>query len=286
VTDAQVRKLMEEMSKHGRISDAAMKAGMHRQTARKYVEAGELPSTMAAPRDWRTRTDLFEEHWPEIEARLRATPELEAKTVFELLQEQHPDRYEEGQLRTLQRRVKQWRAAQGPEREVVFAKAGRPAEPDARLAPCGDIGADALAGEAAVAAVDQDMEAHIGDLRLGGEFGESVFVHIGGGVKEIDRLSIRPIMLLSPCGHILHLPDEGRDADAAADPDLMPVVIESEAAIRPFERDRLTNAQRGAQAVGVVAQFLDHDNQIRSSASSSLFAHSGDDSSSYRQDAR
>ena len=128
VTDAQVRKLMEEMSKHGRVGDAAMKAGMHRQTARKYVAAGELPSTMVAPRDWRTRPDPFEAHWPDIEARLRATPELEAKTVFELLQEQHPGRYEEGQLRTLQRRVKRWRAAHGPDREVVFAQQHRPGE--------------------------------------------------------------------------------------------------------------------------------------------------------------
>src|SRR4029079_11144529 len=94
----------------------------------KYVAAGELPSTMVAPRDWRTRPDPFEEHWPEIETRLRATPELEAKTVFELLQEQHPGRYEDGQLRTLQRRVKQWRAAQGPERDVVFAQQHRPGE--------------------------------------------------------------------------------------------------------------------------------------------------------------
>lgn len=128
VTDAQVRKLMEEMSKHGRIGDAAMKADIHRETARKYVAAGKLPSEMTAPRDWRTRPDPFEEHWPEIEARLRATPELEAKTLFELLQEQHPDRYEDGQLRTLQRRIKQWRAAHGPERDVVFGQQHRPGE--------------------------------------------------------------------------------------------------------------------------------------------------------------
>ncbi|MBN1916318.1 MAG: IS21 family transposase [Verrucomicrobia bacterium] len=116
------------MSKHGRIGDAAMKAGMHRQTARKYVAGGELPSTMVAPRDWRTRPDPFEEHWPDIEARLRATPELEAKTLFELLQEAHPDRYETGQLRTLQRRVKHWRSAHGPERDVVLAQQHRAGE--------------------------------------------------------------------------------------------------------------------------------------------------------------
>ncbi|HET9623969.1 MAG TPA: IS21 family transposase [Kofleriaceae bacterium] len=119
---------MEEMSKHGRISDAARKADMHRETARKYVTSGKLPSEMAAPRDWRTRPDPFEEHWPAVEARLRATPELEAKTVFELLQEEHPGRYEEGQLRTLQRRIKQWRAAHGPERAVVFGQQHRPGE--------------------------------------------------------------------------------------------------------------------------------------------------------------
>jgi hypothetical protein len=119
---------MEEMSKYGQIGEAAMKAGMHRETARKYLDAGELPSTMAAPHDWRTRPDPFEEHWPKVEERLRATPGLEAKTLFELLQEQHPGIYEDGQLRTLQRRVKQWRAAQGPPRDVVFAQQHRPGE--------------------------------------------------------------------------------------------------------------------------------------------------------------
>lgn len=119
---------MEELSKHGRIGDAAMKADMHRETARKYVAAGKLPSEMAVVRDWRTRPDPFEDHWPEIERRLRDLPELEAKTLFELLQEAHPGRYEAGQLRTLQRRVKRWRAAHGPDREVVLAQQHRPGE--------------------------------------------------------------------------------------------------------------------------------------------------------------
>ena len=119
---------MEEMSKHGHIGQAAMKADMDRSTARKYVAAGKLPSELEQPRGWRTREDPFAEHWPEIEARLRATPELEAKTLFGLLQEQYPGRYEDGQLRTLQRHVKQWRAAHGPEREVVLAQQHRPGE--------------------------------------------------------------------------------------------------------------------------------------------------------------
>ena len=119
---------MEEMSKHGRIGDAAMKADMHRETARKYVVAGKLPSELKQSRDWRTRSDPFEEHWPELEAKLRETPELEAKTLFALLQQEHPGRYEDGQLRTLQRHVKRWRAAHGPDREVVLAQQHRPGE--------------------------------------------------------------------------------------------------------------------------------------------------------------
>jgi hypothetical protein len=119
---------MEDLSKHGRIGDAAMKADMHRETARKYIAAGKLPSEMTAVRDWRTRPDPFEEHWPGIEARLRDTPELEAKTLFSLLQEAHPGQYEDGQLRTLQRRVKRWRAAHGPDQEVVLAQQHRPGE--------------------------------------------------------------------------------------------------------------------------------------------------------------
>lgn len=119
---------MEEMTKHGKLGRAAMKAGMDRKTARKYVGAGRLPSELKAPRDWRTRPDPFDEHWPEVQARLEATPELEAKTLFEVLCEEHPDRYAEGQLRTLQRRVKAWRAAHGPDRAVVLGQRHRAGE--------------------------------------------------------------------------------------------------------------------------------------------------------------
>ena len=119
---------MEEMSKHGHIGHAAMKADLDRKTARKYVAAGELPSELAAGRDWRTRPDPFEARWPEVEARLRDTPELEAKTLLELLQEKYPGEHDDGQIRTLQRRVKRWRAEHGADQEVVFGQQHRPGE--------------------------------------------------------------------------------------------------------------------------------------------------------------
>jgi len=128
VSDAQVRKLMEEINKTGRIGRAAMKAGMDRTTARKYVTARKLPSELRRPRDWRTRPDPFAEHWPEVESRLVDEPTLEARTLFEWLLEQHPERYQGGQLRTLQRRMKRWRAERGPEREVELGQRHRPGE--------------------------------------------------------------------------------------------------------------------------------------------------------------
>ncbi|MFH0899128.1 MAG: IS21 family transposase [Pseudomonadota bacterium] len=119
---------MEELTKHGMKGLAAMKAGMDPKTAWKYERAGRLPSEVSVPHDWRTREDPFAEDWAEAEALLLETPSLEAKTVFEVLCERHPGRHEPGELRTLQRRVREWRAAHGPEKEVVLAQEHRPGE--------------------------------------------------------------------------------------------------------------------------------------------------------------
>lgn len=119
---------MEELSKHGNLGRAAMKADMDRKTGKKYLEVGKLPSELKKPRTYSTRPDPFEDDWPWVEEKLRAAPELEAKTVFGALQERRPGRYQDGQLRTLQRRVKRWRATYGPDQEVFFAQEHRPGE--------------------------------------------------------------------------------------------------------------------------------------------------------------
>ena len=127
--DAQVRKLMEEMAKHGRVGLASARAGMDRKTGRKYVAEGKLPSVLKEPRTWRTRVDPFEEDWPALAERLGEAPELEAKTLFELLLSSSPaGKYDPGQLRSLQRRVRLWRATEGPDKEVFFAQVHRPGE--------------------------------------------------------------------------------------------------------------------------------------------------------------
>ena len=59
---------------------------------------------------------------------LSESPAFEAKTLFEVLVGKYPGRYDEGQLRTLQRRVKAWRAERGPDKEVILAQRHRPGE--------------------------------------------------------------------------------------------------------------------------------------------------------------
>lgn len=85
-------------------------------------EDGEVRPThrqaTAAPRTWRTRVDPFEEVWPVVEIWLEAEPERTARELLARLQSTYPDRYPDGQLRTLQRRVKVWRSAKA--QELVF----------------------------------------------------------------------------------------------------------------------------------------------------------------------
>jgi len=106
----------------------AAKAGMTEKTARKYVHSGMLPSQMKQPRDWRTREDSFETVWPEVEAQLKEAPGLEALTLFEDLQRRYPGRFQDGQLRTLQRRVRAWRGLYGPDAEVFFPQVHQPGQ--------------------------------------------------------------------------------------------------------------------------------------------------------------
>ena len=107
---------------------AAAKSGMDEKTARKYVKAGKLPSELKRRRTWRTRADPFAEIWGEVRENLAVNPGLEAKTLFEDLQNRYPGKFSDGQIRTLQRRIKYWRALEGPSKEIYFPQLHRPGE--------------------------------------------------------------------------------------------------------------------------------------------------------------
>lgn len=126
LNDHQVRKLFMERIKKPTISAAAASAGVSERAARKYLKMNKLPSEVMKPHDWKTREDAFEEVWEEVREKLDINPGLQAKTLFWYLQRKYEGRFDDGQLRTLQRRVKAWRATEGPSREVFFDQEHHP----------------------------------------------------------------------------------------------------------------------------------------------------------------
>jgi len=123
VTDQQVRRLFGVRNKYEYQYQAADAAGISSKTARKYLKNGKLPSQCRVEHTWSTRQDPFADDWAFIEQTLIDTKAtLEAKTIFEYLQRAYPGRYHNGQLRTLQRRIKAWKALHGPAKEVFFSQ--------------------------------------------------------------------------------------------------------------------------------------------------------------------
>ena len=127
VTDRQVRCLRTLLKSGKPLKVAAMRVDMDRKTARKYRDLARLPSELEVwPRAWRTREDPFTDVWKEVREKLELSPGLQANTLFAWLQQRYPGRFPNGQLRTLQRRLRQWRAAAGPPKEVFFAQTHHP----------------------------------------------------------------------------------------------------------------------------------------------------------------
>lgn len=122
VHDEQVL-LMRRLRMEGKSqSTAAAMSGMSERTARRW-ESGGLPSGRSSGRHWRTREDPLAGIWEEEVVPLLERDEagdLRAPTILAVLMERYPDRVDEGQLRTLQRRIREWRAVEGPAQDVIF----------------------------------------------------------------------------------------------------------------------------------------------------------------------
>ena len=71
---------------------------------------------------WKTRADPFESSWEEVKELLEREPSLEALTVLNYLMDKYPGRFQNKQLRTLQRRFRDWRAINGKEKEIIFSQ--------------------------------------------------------------------------------------------------------------------------------------------------------------------
>ena len=128
ISERQYRRLMSAFEKTGNIVGSALRADVHPQTARKYIQAAKPPSELQAPRTWRTRPDPLEKVWPEALRMLEVAPELEARALFDHLLARPESGLQEGHLRTFFRRVRHWRATAGPDKEVFFAQNRKPGE--------------------------------------------------------------------------------------------------------------------------------------------------------------
>ena len=105
---------------------AAAKAGISARSARRVEEDVTLPSQNPR-RYWRSRPDPFARVWDtEVVPLLRSAPKLMAITLLRKLQDDHPERFPDGLLRTLQRHIRQWRALEGPPKEVFFPQEHAP----------------------------------------------------------------------------------------------------------------------------------------------------------------
>ena len=118
VTDCQTRLFMESRQTSA-LAIAAAKAGISRATAYRIEADPRLPSQKKPPRE-RRRPDPLAGIWEaEIVPMLEAAPGLRAVGVFDEIVRRHPE-LGAGVRRTLERRIRMWRALEGPERDVIF----------------------------------------------------------------------------------------------------------------------------------------------------------------------
>ena len=105
------------------------KSGEVRPTHRRHTDK---------PRYWRTRKDPFEAVWSEVLLWLQDEPDTSAKLLFERLRAKYPEQeFQKGQLRTLQRRVREWRQVMA--KHLVF---GSELEGEEDSAECVVVGAE------------------------------------------------------------------------------------------------------------------------------------------------
>jgi len=128
IKDGQIIRLRQFLGEGKPLYLAALKVGMDTKTAQKYRYADRLPSESFTPRTWRTREDPFQDVWPELRDQLERNPGLQAMTLFADLLRRFPGRFADGQLRTLQRKIRVWRATEGPPKEVFFDQIHTPGQ--------------------------------------------------------------------------------------------------------------------------------------------------------------
>lgn len=126
ITNKQVKIYMNSRKEGNTQELSSAKAGLSERSGRE-IDKGRRNSPKQKQRRWRTRKDPLAAVWTtELEPMLEQSPTLQAITLLDYLQTTYPDQYGDNVLRTLQRRVKEWRVLKGPALEVMFRQTHQP----------------------------------------------------------------------------------------------------------------------------------------------------------------
>jgi Mu transposase-like protein len=126
ITDQQVRIYMSDLQNHSQRT-AAARAGFSERSARRFDANPTLPSSRKIAHG-RTVVDPLEGYWEDdLLPLLENDAALQAVTLLRHLQGLHPLAFPDDRIRrTLERRVRQWRALKGPERDIIFRQTPEP----------------------------------------------------------------------------------------------------------------------------------------------------------------
>ena len=126
ITDQQLRLYMTDLQNHSQRTSAA-RAGFSERTARRFDANPTLPSNRKIMHG-RTVTDPLEGYWEnDLLPLLENDAALQAITLLRHLQGLHPLAFPDDRIRrTLERRIRRWRALSGPERDIIFRQTPEP----------------------------------------------------------------------------------------------------------------------------------------------------------------
>jgi hypothetical protein len=150
---------------------AAAQAAISLKTAYRIEGDPRLPSQKSAPRGRRRPDPLAAIFDSEIVPMLEAAPGLRAIAIFEEMQRRHPE-LPEGVRRTMERRIRQWRALKGEDRDVIFRQVQEP----------GRMGLSDFTemGDLAVRISGEELDHRLYHFRLACSGFEHVHVILGG----------------------------------------------------------------------------------------------------------
>ena len=124
INDHQKRLFMRHRQTDG-VALAAAKAGFSTAAGYRLEQGRHLPPSPKPPRGRRRPDPLAAIFDAEVVPLLEASPGLRAIAIFDEMRRRHPD-LDPGIRRTLERRIRTWRALHGPDQDVIFRQTHEP----------------------------------------------------------------------------------------------------------------------------------------------------------------